>query len=103
MDGGGDFQNPGIIPRAIDRIFDNIGKSSADNQFEVSIYYIEIYNEKVRDLLNPLQDNMKVRESAKDGFIVQDVTENFCTDRESVMRLITLGKTNRACAPVSGW
>ena len=94
-----DIASQGIIPRSIDRVFDNIAKADMSISFEVSVSYYEIYCEKLRDLLNPHQDDMKMRETKNNGFIVQEVTESFCTDKESILRIIETGKTNRASAP----
>jgi hypothetical protein len=41
----------GIVPRAISWIFNSI-KNYSDQQFLVQVSFIEIYNEKVKDLLN---------------------------------------------------
>lgn len=92
-----DFQ--GVVPRSVDKLFEDIEKAPSTVQFQIIVSYYEIYCEKVRDLLNPTQTNMKVRETKADGFIVQDVTEVYCTDKESVLRVIELGKTNRVAAP----
>jgi kinesin family protein 5 len=89
----------GVIPRCVDKLFDEIEEADEDNQFQVILSFYEIYCEKVRDLLNPQQTNLKLRESKNAGFIVQDVTEIYCTDRESVLRVIEFGKANRAAAP----
>lgn len=94
-----DTTSQGIIPRSIDRVFDNIAKADTSISFEVSVSYYEIYCEKLRDLLNPHQDNMKMRETKSNGFAIQEVTETFCTDKESVLRVLEMGKTNRASAP----
>jgi kinesin family protein 5 len=58
--------------------------------------YYEIYCERIRDLLNPDSDNMKLRETKTDGFVIPGITEVFCSDTESVLRTIDLGKCNRA-------
>ena len=94
-----DTEAQGIIPRAVDRIFDSIAKADTNVQFQVQVQYYEIYCEKVRDLLNPAQDNLKLRETKADGFVVQDVTETYCTNRDDVLRLLELGKTYRQTAP----
>ncbi len=53
MGGQGDDQK-GLIPRLCENLFENIGlKSSDDHLFKIEVSYMEIYNEKVRDLLDP--------------------------------------------------
>eukprot|EP01041_Mallomonas_annulata_P009019 gene9020-18677_t len=72
--------------------------ADANTRFTVSVIYFEIYCEKLRDLLNPQLDNLKIREKP-DGFVIEDVTEVYCTDNDDVLRVIEMGKANRASAP----
>jgi kinesin family protein 1 len=61
-----DGQDKGIIPLTCQELFDRANtRMDADPniKFTVEVSYIEIYNEKVRDLLNPKnKGNLKVRE-----------------------------------------
>jgi hypothetical protein len=47
-----DENTKGIIPRIIEQIFQSIMISPANMEFTVKVSYMEIYMEKVRDLLN---------------------------------------------------
>lgn len=94
-----DTEAQGIMPRCIDMLFQRIEDTDEAIQFQLLVSYYEVYCEKVRDLLNPSSVNLKVRETKADGFVVQDITEVSCTDREEVLRIIELGKANRASAP----
>jgi centromeric protein E len=38
--------------------------------FVIKLVFVEIYNEILRDLLNPLEKNLEIREDAKRGTIV---------------------------------
>lgn len=61
----GSENNKGLIPRLCEDIFNDISeKRSPTHTFKVEVSYIEIYNEKVRDLLDPSCSklNLKVRE-----------------------------------------
>lgn len=50
----GSSENPGIIPRLCTAIFEKIQAQANDStKFKVEVSYMEIYNEKVRDLLDP--------------------------------------------------
>lgn len=63
MMGSGD--NKGIIPRLCDNLFDMIAKrQSSELSYKVEVSYMEIYNEKVHDLLDPKpnKQSLKVRE-----------------------------------------
>lgn len=46
--------NKGIVPLACEEIFNRIARNQQKNKmFEVTVSMIEIYNEKVQDLLLP--------------------------------------------------
>ena len=49
----GSSDQVGLIPRLCDVLFERIQSNSASQSFKVEVSYMEIYNEKVRDLLNP--------------------------------------------------
>ena len=50
----GTSEQRGIIPRLCDALFERI-ESNTDKEttYKVEVSYLEIYNEKVRDLLDP--------------------------------------------------
>mmetsp|Transcript_33097 Transcript_33097/g.38016 ORF Transcript_33097/g.38016 Transcript_33097/m.38016 type:complete len:108 (+) Transcript_33097:376-699(+) len=53
---GVDINNPitkGIIPRIVNHIFQQIDEASEDIEFTVKVSMIEIYMERIRDLLDP--------------------------------------------------
>ena len=53
MQGDIDDENlAGIIPRMVNQIFDHIDFSTDDIQFEIKVGIVEIYCEKVQDLLD---------------------------------------------------
>ena len=99
---GPDFRDgelQGIIPRAIRRLFDLIAAADTSTIFTVAVSYFEVYCEKIRDLLNPSQDNMKIRESKENGYSISELTEVFCGAVGDVLKVINTGKANRASAP----
>lgn len=50
----GTSENPGIIPRLCNSIFQRIEELTTETLvFKVEVSYMEIYNERVRDLLDP--------------------------------------------------
>lgn len=82
----------GLIPLTCSRLFEDIGeKLEADPNLKISVEvsYIEIYNEKVRDLLNPKnKGNLKVREHPSLGPYVEDLSKlmvNSFADIENLM------------------
>ncbi|KAJ2958577.1 hypothetical protein NQZ79_g5845 [Umbelopsis isabellina] len=61
-----DERNKGIIPRIVEQIFQSILMAPANMEFTVKVSYMEIYMEKVRDLLNHMN-----AESSRSHSIVQ--------------------------------
>ena len=57
-----DLENRGIIPRMVEGIFTKIEAAADDIEFTVKVSMIEIYNEKIRDLLEPKKMNLKIHE-----------------------------------------
>lgn len=61
----GTQDNKGIIPRLCDLLFGSIAeRQTPDLSYKVEVSYMEIYNEKVHDLLDPKpnKQSLKVRE-----------------------------------------
>jgi len=71
-------QDKGIIPRLCEAIFDKINSNTDPTiAFKVEVSYMEIYNEKVRDLLNPANSthSLRVREHPVLGPYVEDLSK----------------------------
>uniref|UniRef100_A0A1A9UXB9 Centromere-associated protein E n=1 Tax=Glossina austeni TaxID=7395 RepID=A0A1A9UXB9_GLOAU len=58
----GDEENPGVMVLAAKEIFKEIQQHS-DRQFLLRVGYIEIYNERIYDLLNKKNQDLKIHES----------------------------------------
>ncbi|EEY57642.1 kinesin heavy chain, putative [Phytophthora infestans T30-4] len=100
MDGvPGDKDYEGIIPRVMADIFDGIQSMQADLEFIVRVSYIEIYMEKIRDLLQPTSTNLNVRESRERGVWVAGATEVCCASAEEMQSVMRLGGANRVISP----
>jgi kinesin family protein 1 len=67
----------GIIPRLCNDMFRRIEQTHDTSvQYSVEVSYMEIYCERVRDLLNPANtDNLRVREHPLLGPYVEDLTK----------------------------
>lgn len=91
----GDKDYEGIIPRVMTDIFEGIQNMQADLEFIVRVSYIEIYMEKIRDLLKPSSTNLNVRESRERGVWVGGATEVCCASVEEMQAVMRLGGSNR--------
>ncbi|KAF8075903.1 kinesin-like protein [Lyophyllum atratum] len=92
----------GIIPLTCQELFDRVEtKRTADPNlsFTVEVSYIEIYNEKVRDLLNPKNTgNLRVREHPSLGPYVEDLSKLVVNSYEEMMTLMDEGNKARTVA-----
>ncbi|KAI9312760.1 P-loop containing nucleoside triphosphate hydrolase protein, partial [Dichotomocladium elegans] len=93
-----DEVNKGIIPRIIEQIFASIMQSPPNMEFTVKVSYMEIYMEKVRDLLNPQQDNLPIHEDKVKGVYVKGALEVYVSSTEEVYDVMRRGSNNRVVA-----
>jgi len=91
-----DDENKGIIPRMVEGIFQKIESAPEDIEFTVKVSMIEIYNEKIRDLLDPKKNNLKIHEQKDKGVYVKDMTESYVGGEDEVFSLLKIGNENRA-------
>ena len=93
----GSPSDPGLTPRIVEKIFDHIYQSDEETEFTVCISYVEIYLEKIRDLLNPEHENLKLREGGyREGIWIQGVTEQYASCYEDVLAIMKTGTGNRS-------
>jgi kinesin family protein 5 len=99
----GSEKEEGIIPRMVGSLFDSIQNAPSNLEFTVRVSYVEIYLEKLRDLLNPVNDNLNVREGAVGSsgarsVWIEGVTEMYVGSVAEILRLIEAGASSRAIA-----
>ena len=92
---------PGIIFRAMDDLFKRIEELQDDKNFEVSLSYLEIYNETIRDLLNPDMSSKKlvIREDSNQRTTVANLSYHYPKTVQDVIDLVIRGNFNRTTSP----
>ncbi|KAL4771601.1 hypothetical protein BDW60DRAFT_223303 [Aspergillus nidulans var. acristatus] len=91
----------GVIPRICQDMFERIRKIQEDKNLTctVEVSYLEIYNERVRDLLNPSnKGNLKVREHPSTGPYVEDLAKLAVRSFEEIENLMDEGNKARTVA-----
>jgi len=68
---------PGITPRVVEGIFAGIAAAADTWEFMVRVSYVEIYLERVRDLLNPTSANLTIRQDEERGVYVEGAAEGW--------------------------
>ncbi|CAG8519957.1 3421_t:CDS:10 [Diversispora eburnea] len=90
----GTKKRPGVIPQAVDAVFQYI-KMCKEKQFLLRVSYLEIYNETVRDLLSPETEDLRIHEDKHRGVYVSPLKEVLVSTPDQVMREIKRGEANR--------
>ena len=90
----------GIIPRSVNSIFEGVSSSDETLEFTIKVSYVEIYMEKIRDLLDDthVKSNLTVREDKVNGIYIAGVTEEYVTAQDELLSLMHHGASNRATA-----
>ena len=87
----------GIIPRMISHVFKYIYNTEGTD-FIIKVSMIEIYQEKIRDLLDITRVNLNIREDNIKGIYVDGCSERYVGCPNDVLALLELGSSNRAQA-----
>ena len=93
-----DADAKGIIPRIVEQIFASILTSPGNIEYTVRVSYMEIYMERIRDLLQPQNDNLPVHEEKNRGVYVKGLLEIYVSSVQEVYEVMRRGGTARAVA-----
>lgn len=97
----GTDHEPGIYVRTLNDLFRAIEETSNDMEYEVSMSYLEIYNEMIRDLLNPALGYLELREDSKGVIQVAGITEVSTINAKEIMQLLMKGNRQRTQEPTA--
>ncbi|KIM49098.1 hypothetical protein M413DRAFT_59327 [Hebeloma cylindrosporum] len=85
----------GIIPRITEQIFQSIVESDAHLEYLVKVSYMEIYLERIRDLLAPQNDNLQVHEEKSKGVYVKNLSDYYVSSATEVYEIMRTGGAAR--------
>ncbi|XP_060516380.1 kinesin-like protein KIF13A isoform X2 [Cylas formicarius] len=97
----GSQDSKGIIPRLCDALFGLIAeRQSSELSYKVEVSYMEIYNERVHDLLDPQpnKQSLKVREHNVLGPYVDGLSQLAVTSFQDIDNLMAEGNKSRTVA-----
>uniref|UniRef100_K7GBB9 Kinesin family member 13B n=1 Tax=Pelodiscus sinensis TaxID=13735 RepID=K7GBB9_PELSI len=97
----GTADQPGLIPKLCSGLFERAQKEENEEQsFKVEVSYMEIYNEKVRDLLDPKgsRQSLKVREHNVFGPYVDGLSKLAVASYKDIESLMSEGNKSRTVA-----
>ncbi|CAO3643581.1 unnamed protein product [Mucor hiemalis] len=85
---------PGVIPRAVREVFSFIEEDTHGREYLLRVSYMEIYNEKIKDLLNVENTSPEIIEDKK-GVYVRNLKEVIVKTAQEVLNCIKDGEGNR--------
>ncbi|XP_057698379.1 kinesin-like protein KIF16B [Corythoichthys intestinalis] len=93
----------GLIPRICEGLFGRVADAARRDEasFRAEVSYLEIYNERVRDLLRRKSMetyNLRVREHPKDGPYVEELSKHLVQNYSDVEELMEAGNIKRTTA-----
>lgn len=89
----------GVIPNAIEHIFQHIAQSPPHQQYLVRASYLEIYQEEIRDLLDKsggAAKRLELKESPEVGVYVRDLSSFVTQCVEEIDHVLRVGHANRS-------
>ncbi|KAL9082771.1 MAG: hypothetical protein Q9159_006184 [Coniocarpon cinnabarinum] len=97
----GSMQQPGIIFLTMQELFEKIADVQEDKVTEISLSYLEIYNETIRDLLVPggSKGGLMLREDANHAVSVAGLSSHHPQNVQEVMDMIVRGNECRTQSP----
>lgn len=98
--------NLGIIPRTVALLFDSVKNYKRFGwEYVMKVTFLEIYNETLYDLLNPLNHDLEIRMANaknKTEIYVSNLTEETVTEAGQLYELMNMARSNRATASTVG-
>ena len=101
----GEEGNPGIMPLTLKELFREVDKYK-DRDYKIKFWYLEIYNENIRDLLkfvdrpnntfiNEDNEYLDLREDPIKGITVSGITEVNVNNSSDMLKILKRGNRNR--------
>ncbi|XP_012494364.1 PREDICTED: kinesin-like protein KIF19 [Propithecus coquereli] len=92
---------PGIYLQTLTDLFQAIEETRDNMECSVSMSYLEIYNEVIRDLLNPASGFLELREDSRGSIQIAGITEVSTSNAQEIMQLLTRGNRQRTQEPTA--
>jgi len=86
----------GIIPRTFEHISEHMKNNSDNIQYSIKLTFIEITNDKIKDLLKPEKTELRIREDKHRGLCIAGITESEVTKEEDMHNKLKIAERNRS-------
>ena len=95
-------EQAGVIPRAIAQIFNTL--ESAGSEYSVKVSYLELYNERITDLLGigddvvPNSGDYQLCEDGRGGVVVRGLEDEIVKSSDEIFEVLSRGAARRRTA-----
>ena len=92
-------ETAGVIPRAIKQIFETL--ESAGSEYSVKVSYLELYNEKITDLLGCISEDQadhQLCEDGRGGVVVRGLEDEIVKTSDEIFEVLEKGQARRRTA-----
>ncbi|XP_054032986.1 kinesin-like protein KIF18B [Dryobates pubescens] len=96
----GSEKSPGIIHLTMEELFRRLEARKEQKSYEVLVSYLEVYNEEIRDLLEP-KGPLSIREDPERGAVVQGLSIQQPSSAEQLLQTLLRGSRNRTQHPTA--
>ena len=80
------------------QVFESINKSSENVEFRIKVSIVELYMEKLRDLMDSHKIDLKIRSDKKKGIYIENLTEIYISTPEEIYELMEVARNTRSIA-----
>jgi kinesin family protein 4/21/27 len=87
----------GLVPRVAQRMFEYVTAAQSKREFKLTCSFIELYNEEVKDLFDPVAKTITIREDKTEGIVLVGTCEKEINSYEEMLSLLELGSLSRPC------
>ncbi|XP_061765433.1 kinesin-like protein KIF22 [Nerophis ophidion] len=95
----GSSEEPGMIPHAVQEVLNLVnGRDDEGWDYSIGMSYLEIYNEKVLDLLSPSSQDLPIREDKDKNILIPGLTHTTITSFWDFDRQFVQASLNRTTA-----
>ncbi|KAJ0687179.1 putative plus-end-directed kinesin ATPase [Helianthus annuus] len=99
IDNGEFHEDVGVIPRAVEQLFNTLEAQNAD--YSMKVTYIELYNEEITDLLAPDEKSKKhisLMEDGKGAVFMRGLEEELVSSADEIYRILEKGSSRKHTA-----
>jgi len=85
----GPEDDPGVMYFTMNKLFEIMqSRRSDDVSYAIRVSFLEIYNEQIKDLINPSAETLEIREDKQQGIKIAGLTEAQVTSAIEVLDLL---------------